>query len=279
MESSRKIKQRRKNTQNILKITKTMELVSKVKFQKSLNVSNQFQKYKDEFLRIFEQNHFGSFSHDLLVKREKISRVLLLVIGGNRGLCGNYNIQIAEECIQLRNKLLSEGKEVEIHLAGKKAFSVFCSKKIAYTEQYHFLDEKKPWDSVVSLATKFIDLFQKKYYDELWILYTYKMRIQKEILLPVWPCIKKEEKECYFMYSPDKEKILEYLLSHLLEIQMYAAILSAIASEHLSRMLAMKQSSENADNMIKEMTKQYNRARQAQITREMLEILSGIDGK
>lgn len=260
-----------------------MELVSKVKFQKAMRCANQFQQYKEKFFHVLQDTFLSSFSHELLAKRENSKHIALLVIAGNRGLCGNYNTAIVEQTIQAREQFLSEAKEVDIYTAGKKAFFAFQYKDIPVKEEYHLSDDRPSMDSIVFLANHFIDAFQKKDYDEVWILYTYKMRIVKECLLPIAVAEQKaeeeEEEEDYILYSPERKVLLESLLPHSIQIQIYSALLNAIVSEQTARMLAMKQASENAENMIKELTKQYNRARQAQITREMLEILSGVEIK
>lgn len=256
-----------------------MELVSKVKFQKAMRFANQFQEYREKFFHILQASYCSTFSHDLLSKREKVARVAFLVIAGDRGLCGSYNAQIVEETIQFREKFLSEEKEVDIHIIGKKAFSAFSFKKIPVKEQYPILHDTPSFSSIVPVANNFIDLFQKKHYDEVWILYTNKMRITKELLLPVSLSLEQKEEQEYLLFAPVREKILENLVPHSIQIQLYSCLLYAIVSEQTARMLAMKQASENADSMIKELTKQYNRARQAQITREMLEILAGVEAK
>lgn len=118
-----------------------MELVSKVKFQKAMRFANQFQEYREKFFHILQASYCSTFSHDLLSKREKVARVAFLVIAGDRGLCGSYNAQIVEETIQFREKFLSEEKEVDIHIIGKKAFSAFSFKKIPVKEQYPILHD------------------------------------------------------------------------------------------------------------------------------------------
>lgn len=279
---TKRLRQRRKNTQNIFKITKTMELVSTVKLKKALRYATNFKEYKERNLEILQKTAIEVLPHPLLHKHETVSRVLLFMIAGNRGLCGNYNMKIVDAALTMQEKLVAEGKEVDLHVAGTKAIAAMNFKKIAFAKKQDLLPDRPEFPNIDRLSTEFMEAFLSGSVQEVWILYTNKTTVVKELLLPMTlplPLAHEEKEENYILFLPERERLLEALLPRSIKIKLYDAFLHAAVSEQTARMLAMKQASENAEKMIKELTKQYNRARQAQITREILEIMGGVEVK
>ncbi len=280
MSSGKLLKQRRKATKNIYKITKTMGLVATAKLKTSSRNYNQFLLYRDQAIQMLLKVMKGQPQHPLLNQHPLPQQITIFAIASNKGLCGSYNTRISDTALALRDKLLDQGKIVHFFMFGRKAIRHLQFKQIPLDEAYTKLKDQPSFQELEQIAERLMQDFQTMQTHEIHIVYMKKMRIVDEILLPLSlpPMTQHEQDEQYF-YDPGPEDILMLLLPMCFKLNLYQKFLDAAISEQTSRMLAMKTASENAEKMIKVLTRQYNRARQTQITKEILEVLGGAEKK
>lgn len=286
MAKAKAILKRRKSVQNTAKITRTMQLISTAKFNRA---HGQVQGTKPYALKVAElaadlfKAAGGEFSHPLLEPRDKIEKVGLLVLSSNQGLCGGYNTNLIRLARDTRQQLINEGKQVSLYLVGKKASQYFKFLGIEPERRYTEFSDKVPFSEVESVADEFIRRFSLHELDEIRVVYTQfvssaRQRAVVETLIPL--AMKKEEsapggREINYIYEPDAPSILAEVLPLYMKVSLYRMFVEAVASEQIARMVAMKGATENADKLIKSLTRLYNRARQTQITTEISEIVGG----
>ena len=220
----------------------------------------------------------------------KPERILLVVLTSNRGLCGAFNsnvIKAASQRIHETYKIQFENQAVDLITAGKKATDYFRKRKYNVVESWDEIYDSLTFETVAPLAEKLMQFFTDKSYDRIEIIYNqFKnasvQRLMTEQFLPVEPeeipeqtNLKKVESD--YIFEPDKETILYELIPKTLRIQLFKAILDSYAAEMGARMTAMQQATENAKEILKELRISYNKARQNQITREIIEIVSGAE--
>ena len=220
----------------------------------------------------------------------KPERILLVVLTSNRGLCGAFNsniIKAASQRIHETYKIQFENQAVDLITAGKKATDYFRKRKYNVVESWDEIYDSLTFETVATLAEKLMQFFTDKSYDRIEIIYNqFKnaavQRLMTEQFLPVEPeeipeqtDLKKVEPD--YIFEPDKETILDELIPKTLRIQLFKAILDSYAAEMGARMTAMQQATENAKEILKELRISYNKARQNQITREIIEIVSGAE--
>jgi F-type H+-transporting ATPase subunit gamma len=289
---SKAIKNRIKSVGSTKKITKAMELVAAAKMRKAIisSLSSRFYaKHAWDLLKnLAKEEHL---KHPLLIN-VKTEKELLIVISSNRGLCGGYNVNIAKTTIQyiLKNK----NKKIDLIIVGRKGEIIGRKMKNKIIASFVEFSDDLKIKEISSLTQLVISEFTKKQYHKISVIYTdfissikYEPKIKillpinKEIFIDVIDekIIEKEIKvkkaKPLIIFEPNEESVLDLILPRLTEVQIYQALLEANASEHSARMLAMKNASDNAENMIKELMLYYNQARQSGITQEIAEISSG----
>jgi F-type H+-transporting ATPase subunit gamma len=218
------------------------------------------------------------------------NKVLLVPVTSNRGLCGAFNANIIKETINyINNELSAQHKagNVELYCIGKKGADIFTSRgyKIATINTAIFDD--LTFDNTVKISEELMEAFVSKKYDKIILIYNQFKNaavqvLQVEQFLPVSKPEPSETKEnteikANYIFEPSKAEILEALVPKSIKVQLYKALADSFAAEHGARMTAMHQATENADDLIKELNLSYNKARQAAITNEILEIVSGAE--
>jgi F-type H+-transporting ATPase subunit gamma len=295
MASSRLVKKRIRSTKNISQITKAMEAVSAVKMRKSEELALSARPYALAALRILgnlsDTISETGFSSPLLEKREA-GKICLMVIASDKGLCGSFNSNILRKVNEFVSAKSKEGEEVNVVAIGKKSAD-FCKKRnirsikeITGAGDYGAIDETR------FLAELLREIYESGEYKEIYAAYTNFLSVMKQEpqVKKILPFDRENIEEMIesgdsrqiqgigrseYIFEPAPEIVLQELLPKLLEIQVYHIILEANASEHSARMMAMKNASENAEELIETLTLEYNKARQAQITRELTEITAG----
>jgi F-type H+-transporting ATPase subunit gamma len=292
MATTREIVKRRRSVANIRKITKTMEMIATAKFRRALNRAVGSKPYTEKIAELVSTLASGSGEavHPLLEENAESNRVVLLVLTSNRGLCGGYNgniIRMANHQIKL---LIDSESEVELRVSGKKGISAlrFAGHEIrhAYTD----FDDKITFAQVEELASELIDLYCKKEIDGVRIVYTRfisSARHYAEVLnlLPLGALADEEKDEEEkpqismedYLFSPAAEEILSELIPVTVKTELFQCFMDAVVSEQVARMSAMKAATDNAQQMIQALTRQYNRVRQSQITGELLDIIGGAE--
>jgi len=269
-----------------MQITSAMKLVSAAKLKRATDSIVQLRPYADK-LRELLQNVSSTLEAEVggaLTEEREVNKVLLVVINSNRGLCGGYNSSIIKKVNAL---LASElvGKHVEILAIGKKANDTFSKTQTIYKNASSIWDNLNFAD-VAEIADDLVEKFTAGDFDQIRIIYNQFQNaavqiVQDEQFLPV--VLEKTEEEANnsaeldYIFNPSKEEILRDLIPQTLKTQLFKAVLDANASEHGARMTAMHKATDNASELQKGLKIQYNKARQAAITNEILEIVGGAE--
>lgn len=283
MATSKEIRNRIGSVQNTKKITRTMELVSTAKAKKAVDkvvASRPYaQKIKELIGSLAAQGEVAD--HPLLRRHTHIRKALVVVVTANRGLCGGYNANIIRTSVALIEAYKKAGVEVVIHAVGKKAISYFNYQKIPYAASFTNVDDKLRFSDAQKFAETYMEAFALETVDKIDIVYTKYLSAatQKPVVETVLPVEinteEKEHKSLPFLFEPDPQAILESLLPKAICMNVYQSFIDAIASEQIARRIAMKSATDAASDMIKSLTLQYNRIRQAKITQEIAEIVGG----
>lgn len=288
MAKTRELVVRRKAIRNIRKITRTMELIATARFKKAMDRTVEAAAYTKKIAEIAAELSASvqDVTHPLLVKREKISKRILLVICSNRGLCGGYNAGILREATNSLSAAKSRGEETLLELSGKRAIAFFKYQQIDPVATYINFEDKPKFDEVEPLADKFIHEFVSGNVDAVDVAYMkfHNPARQYPVVETILPFAKpndsstaivnKNENTSY-EFLPNAQDILEELLPQAFKASLFKCFLDAAVSEQIGRRVTMKAATENADDMIKAISLLYNRARQAQITKEISEIIGG----
>ena len=291
MATTREIVKRRRSVANIRKITKTMEMIATAKFRRVLNRAVGSKPYTEKIAELVSTLMTGSAQaiHPLMEENTESNRVVLLVLTSNRGLCGGYNGNI----IRLANhqiKLLTDSEsEIELRVSGKKGISSlrFAGHEIhhAYTD----FDDKITFAQVEELAGELMDLYCSKEINRVRVVFTRFISSARHYaealdLLPIRALAEEEDDEETpdisiedYLFSPTREEILSELVPVAVKTELFQCFMDAVVSEQVARMSAMKAATDNAQQMIQALTRQYNRARQSQITGELLDIMGGAE--
>ncbi|WP_205514125.1 ATP synthase F1 subunit gamma [Longitalea arenae] len=282
----KEVRNKIKATQNMQQITKAMKMVSAAKLRKAQDAIIQMRPYArklQEVLSNIVSSSEGDAGMALAVERP-VEKVLLIVITSDRGLCGAYNtnvIKLARTTIQ--EKYAAQNAKGNLHIwgIGKKGTEFFQKNKYKVSDAHKDLFLNLKFENVQAVAQAAVKAFEAKEYDVIELIYSEfrnaaVQRFAVERFLPI-PKVEKKEgaKKSDFIFEPAKDQLIAELMPKILNTQLYKAVLDANASEHGARMTAMDKASENANELLKHYKISYNRARQAAITTELTEIVSG----
>ncbi|MGV0941766.1 ATP synthase F1 subunit gamma [Empedobacter sp. ULE_I140] len=286
MPNLKDIRNRITSVGSTMQITSAMKLVSAAKLKRATDSIVQLRPYADK-LRELLQNVSSTLEAEVggaLTEEREVNKVLLVVINSNRGLCGGYNSSIIKKVNALLAGELAS-KHVEILAIGKKANDTFSKTQTIYKNASSIWDNLNFAD-VAEIADDLVEKFTVGDFDQIRIIYNQFQNaavqiVQDEQFLPV--VLEKTEEEANnsaeldYIFNPSKEEILRDLIPQTLKTQLFKAILDANASEHGARMTAMHKATDNASELQKGLKIQYNKARQAAITNEILEIVGGAE--
>ncbi|WCL48925.1 ATP synthase F1 subunit gamma [Leptospira sp. GIMC2001] len=285
MASPREIKKRISSVKNTRKITRTMEMVSTAKSKKASDRVNASQPYANKVQELMSSlaSLAKVVESPFLRKPEKVRKVAIFAITANRGLCGGYNGNINRKTLARLREWKEKGAEVELHMVGKKGINYFRYLKIPVEGSYTNIDDKAGYKEAQEFATLFMNKFAKEEIDVVEIISTVYKSSANQVpeLTPVLPIQPPETSSSEptvnetVIYEPNPQTILENLLPMVVKIAFQRAILEAVCSEHIARRIAMKSATDAAGDMIKALTRGYNRVRQAKITQEISEIVGG----
>ncbi len=289
MANLRVLVKRRKAVRNIRKITKTMELIATARFKKALDRAQEADAYTRKIAELAADlsKNAGDISHPLLVTRP-VKKSLLLVISANRGLCGGYNGSVIREAMGATRAYAASGTPFDLEAAGKRGIAYFKFQGITRTREYTNFEDKPAFAEVDVLASRYIDLYTSGQIDEVKVAYTKFVSASKqqavvETLLPLSgvapatkaPVAAAPSTKVNYEFIPDAAEILEELVPAALKVRLFKMFLDAAVSEQIARRVAMKAATENAGDLIKDITRVYNRTRQANITKEISELIAG----
>jgi len=268
------------------KITSAMKMVSAAKLRKAQNAVVQMRPYSLKLEEIFDNLSSGlDVANDNIYARQKnVERVAIILVTSNGGMCGAFNSNVAKQAVHIAKEKyayqLSQGW-VDFYCIGKKGAEQLKSRGFIPKESFNSLLEKISYEKVSDVATRFMSSFVSGKYDAVELVYNKFKNAASQILysdqfLPVKPKQKKQfEVSNDYIFEPNKEQIVSELIPKSLRIKFYSAILESVASEHGARMTAMHKATDNASEFLKALRLEYNKARQASITNEILEIVSG----
>jgi F-type H+-transporting ATPase subunit gamma len=272
---------------NIRKITRTMELIATARFKKAMDRSIAARDYTKQLAKILGNiaSVGANVSHPLLEIRPT-KRAAVLVLTGNRGLCGGYNSNVIRQAVALLGQWQSEQVGMSVSVSGKRGIAALKFRGIDMTERYTNFEDKPEFAAVAPIGQAYLQAYSSGEIDRLDVVYTRFHGIAKqeatvETLLPLAPpesegSPAKLASDEYDFY-PSAESILAELLPASFLSRLFKCFLDAAVSEQVARMVAMKAATENAGGLIKNLSRQYNRARQSQITGEIMEILGGVE--
>ena len=280
MANLKDIRDRIKSVKSIQKVTKAMKMVSAAKMRRAQERMEQARPYSQSLEEVIHHilPDVDREIFSLLDVRE-IKRKAYVIVAADRGLSGSFNANILKAA---QNEIDTFGKEnVDLFCIGKKARDYFKRREYTIIESHVDFWSDMEFDSAMKIGRSIVDHFVSGKVDEIHVLYNYfisvgQQKVKSEVLLP----LSYDEKESSIsdrLYEPSKEILVKSLIPRHLNVQMWKYLLESYASEQAARMMAMENATTNAQDMIKDLTLQFNKARQAAITTEMLEIVSGAE--
>jgi F-type H+-transporting ATPase subunit gamma len=289
MAKARALDRRRKSVRNIRKITRTMELIATARFKKAMDRSVAARDYTKHLAKIL--GNIASVGADVahpLLEIRPTKRTAVLVLSGNRGLCGGYNSNVVRQGVALLGQWKSEQVPAHVSVSGKRGISALKFRGIEIAEPYTTFEDKPEFAAVAPIGRAYLEAYSAGEIDRLDVVYTKfdsiaRQQAVTETLLPLAPpqatattAAATLASDDYDFY-PSAASILEEILPASFLSRLFKCFLDAAVSEQVARMVAMKAATENAGGLIKSLSRQYNRARQSQITGEIMEILGGVE--
>ena len=291
MAKARALDKRRKSIKNIRKITRTMELIATARFKKAMDRAHAATAYTQRITALVADLAKSGLevSHPLLEARDETKHALLLVITGNRGLCGGYNSNVQRAALARYRELKGSVPRTTLEISGKRGIASFKFREIVPDESFTHFEDKPSYEQVELLANRYLDDFATGKIDRLDVAYTRFEGIARqsatvETLLPLGSLAGTSTDaeaastgETQYEFLPTAQSILEEVVPASFKVKLFKCFLDAAVSEQIARMVAMKAATENADKIIKKLSMTYNRARQSQITGEIMEVLGGVE--
>jgi F-type H+-transporting ATPase subunit gamma len=285
MANSREIKRRIRSVKNIAQITRAMEMVSASKMKRAqrnvLATRPYADRMRDLMAELAGRVQGSARQGTLLEKRASVQNVALLIVTPDRGLCGSLVTNILRRSTRFILDQRALGRGVDVYSYGKKGRDFIVRNGYPLAGEVTKLGDAPPIEDILGVAVSAISRFQTGEYDEIYIIYsefinTLVQRPALKQLLPVEPPpLEVGASRLDFTYEPSQEDVLDALLPRYVETQIYQAVLESIASEHSARMVAMRNATRNAKDLVRDLTLTFNKARQAAITNEVSEIASG----
>src|SRR6516162_3695401 len=286
MAKTRALVKRRKAIQNIRKITRTMELIATARFKKALDRAQEAEAFTRKISELAAELSASAtdVKHPLLEKREIVKNNLLLVLTSNRGLCGGYNASILRESTGRIREIRAENLTLHLELSGKRSIAYYRFQRIPAEHTFTHFEDKPTFAQVDELASRYIQMYIGGKIDRVDVAYMKFLNPAKqaatvETLLPLSavPSGERAAHPVEYEFLPDAQGILEEILPVSFKVRLFKCFLDAAVGEQIARRVAMKAATENAQEMIKTLTSKYNRARQAQITKEISEVIGGAE--
>jgi F-type H+-transporting ATPase subunit gamma len=302
MATQKEVRTRIASVKNIQKITRAMEMVAAARLRRAEQRIEQLRPYAQairKMTRRVAEAAEGIPRIPLLEEREDVKRAGILLVTGDRGLAGAFNTQIIRAGVQLRRELESDGAEVVFHVVGRRGNSSLQfrgepveASYVGFTDRPGFANAREIGDELTSayVDENFdrVDLIYNRYVSPL------TQYVRRQTLLPLQQAevfgagvpepeqpedeeLAESHKRALWIYEPEPEELLPLLFKDYVDLSVFRALLESTASEHGARMTAMRNAAENANDMIKNLTLEMNRVRQAEITQEILEVVAGAE--
>ena len=284
------IKRRIRSVRNTRKITRAMELVAAAKLRRAQARIEAMRPYAQrmEELMVGVARASSSVRGLPLLQRREVRTAALLPLTGDRGLAGAFNAQVLREAFATERRLRGEGVEPRWLVAGRKGASTLRFRRYEIAQAWDGFSDSPRYQDAQAIAHRVSELFAEQEIDRVVVIYNHfesalAQRVVAQEVLPIPESLLEGDDEQSqallgdFIYEPEPEQILERLLPVYVETEVYRALLESAASEQGARMTAMRNASKNAGELIDDLTLRMNRARQAEITQEILEVVAGAD--
>jgi F-type H+-transporting ATPase subunit gamma len=271
-------------------------LIATARFKKAMDRASAATAYTKRITALVaDLAHTGlEVSHPLLEERDEIKHAALLVLTGNRGLCGGYNSNVQRAGLARYKELKGSVPRVTLEVSGKRGISAFRFREITPDATFTHFEDKPSFEEVELLANRYLDDYATGKLDRLDVAYTRFDGIARQVaavetLLPLGALTGADESQdsrsedsgdaaqSQYEFLPSAESILEEVVPTSFKVKLFKCFLDAAVSEQVARMVAMKAATENAEKIIKQLSMTYNRARQSQITGEIMEVLGGVE--
>ncbi|PHS53267.1 MAG: ATP synthase F1 subunit gamma [Lutibacter sp.] len=282
MANLKEIRNRITSIGSTMQITSAMKMVSAAKLKKAQDAITQMRPYADKLTELLQSLSatLEGEAGGIYSEQKEVSKVLLVVITSNRGLCGGFNSSVIKASIKhIENNY--KGKQVDLLTIGKKGHDILV-KKFTVIENHNEVFDDLTFDNVAVIAEKIMKLFASGQYDKIELVYNRFKNAATQIetieqFLPIVPIESASTTNIDYLFEPSKAEIVLQLIPKSLKTQLYKAIRDSFASEHGARMTAMHKATDNAAELRDDLLLKYNKARQAAITNEILEIVGGAE--
>ena len=293
MASTQDLKRRVRSITNTRKLTRAMELVASARLRRAQQRIESMRPYADRMLELMAgvSQAAGAVRLPLLERRETVNRIAIVPITGDRGLAGAFNAQVLRRSLALMREAQGSGQEVVFFPSGKKAGSTLRFRRLDVGQAWSGFSDKPAYADAQAIAHALAEAYTSGQVDRVVIVYNafvsaLVQKVTVRDVLPIPQDILEQAEEAEqdatgatpdFIYEPEPEEILARLLPVYVETELYRALLESAASEQGARMTAMRNASKAAGELIDSLTLAMNRARQAEITQEILEVVAGAD--
>ncbi|MGH2740761.1 MAG: F0F1 ATP synthase subunit gamma [Actinomycetota bacterium] len=284
----RTVRRRIRSVQSTMKITRAMELIAASRILKAQQRVEAARPYAEQLTSVMEDvaRRTGPLSHPLLEERPERRRAAVFIVTSDRGLAGAYNSNVIRRAERVIGRFRGEGTEPVLYIVGRKAQSYFRFRRVPIEEGWTGFSEVPAYENAEEIGQLLIGEFAQGRVDAVQAVYTdfrsaFTLRPIDKRFLPVAAeeMTGDEEKELSadYIFEPEPEALLDALLPRYVTAKIFHAMLESAASEHASRRRAMKAATENAEDLIRTLTRVANQARQAEITTELMEIVGGAE--
>ncbi len=283
MANLKEIRIRIGSVESTKQITSAMKLVAASKLKRATDAITTMRPYANKLGEILQDLSSGSDNGSIYSEQRDISNVLIVPIASNRGLCGAFNANVIKQVtIALNNEYKQQHKSGSVHFftVGRKVSEYYKKHGFNVIASHDEIWNELNWENVIPIADQLLEVFKNGDYDRIDLVYNQFKNAGTQILqhdqfLPVETIEQEGEMNHDYIMEPSKEVIINELIPKTLKTQFYKALLDSLASEHGARMTAMHMATDNATNLINDLKLTYNKARQAAITNEIIEIVSG----
>ncbi|MGC9330938.1 MAG: ATP synthase F1 subunit gamma [Bacteroidales bacterium] len=284
MANLKDIRIRIKSVKSTRQITSAMKMVSAAKLRKAQKRIEQLRPYAEKLEQILSYVS-KSMSDDkdfIYIKEREVKKILMVIITSNKGLCGSFNSNVVKKSMAFIKENYAK-TEVEVIAIGKKANNMMKKQPYKIVRSEYDVFDNLSFTAVTEFADQFMSWFADGTYDKIFTVYntfinTVTQEVKIEQYLPMVMESDEDDEETHdYIFEPNKDAITKELIPKSLKTQLFKDLLDSFAAEHGARMTAMHQATDNATELLEEITLQYNKARQAAITNELLEITSGAD--
>ncbi len=283
MATLRDLRKRIASVKNTQKITNAMKMVSAAKLRRAEEAIVRARPYSDKMREVLLSlaSRVDPTVHPLMEVRE-VKKVLLVEVTSDRGLCGGFNANLNRRAEAFRGEMGAKGVEVDMLSVGRKGHDYFRRRRVNIAAEFLNVMNNVTVDLAQDIVASFTEKFTSGDYDEVYILYNRFRTAAAQILtlkrlLPIAAEDEEVQRRREYLYEPSEDELLSEILPKYVGVQVFAALLDSVASEHGARMTAMEAATSNADEMIYRLTLKANRMRQEAITTELMEVVGGAE--